>query len=115
MALVRAAVDRLTELGAIAEECSLPNTDYALAAYYIIAPAECSSNLSQGDASWRVSACLYRPHGRWSNTHLSCEFGLPVCLAFSKFLYSLSHCCHNSILTSCQFRLPMIAATRTVS
>lgn len=47
--LVRAAVDKMTELGATAEECSLPYTEYALAAYYIIAPAECSSNLARFD------------------------------------------------------------------
>src|SRR5207249_3165441 len=38
--LVRGAADRLCRLGATAEECSLPSTDYALAAYYVIAPAE---------------------------------------------------------------------------
>jgi len=48
-ATVRAAIDRLTELGATAEECSLPTTDYGLAAYYIVAPAECSSNLARFD------------------------------------------------------------------
>lgn len=46
---VRAAIDKLAELGAIVEECSLPYTEYALAAYYIIAPAECSSNLARFD------------------------------------------------------------------
>jgi aspartyl-tRNA(Asn)/glutamyl-tRNA(Gln) amidotransferase subunit A len=30
-------------------ECSLPATEYALAAYYILAPAECSSNLARFD------------------------------------------------------------------
>ncbi|MCS6777453.1 MAG: Asp-tRNA(Asn)/Glu-tRNA(Gln) amidotransferase subunit GatA [Chloroherpetonaceae bacterium] len=48
-ASVRAAADLLANLGAIVEECSLPTTDYALAAYYIIAPAECSSNLARYD------------------------------------------------------------------
>jgi aspartyl-tRNA(Asn)/glutamyl-tRNA(Gln) amidotransferase subunit A len=48
-ALVRTAVDKMTELGGVAEECSLPTTEYALAAYYIIAPAECSSNLARFD------------------------------------------------------------------
>jgi aspartyl-tRNA(Asn)/glutamyl-tRNA(Gln) amidotransferase subunit A len=48
-ASVRAAVDRLCEMGAVADECSLPTTDYALAAYYIIAPAEASSNLARFD------------------------------------------------------------------
>ena len=46
---VRSAIDKLGELGAHVEECSLPNTEYALAAYYIIAPAECSSNLARFD------------------------------------------------------------------
>ena len=48
-ATVRAAIDRLTDLGATAEECSLPYTEHALAAYYILAPAECSSNLARFD------------------------------------------------------------------
>jgi aspartyl-tRNA(Asn)/glutamyl-tRNA(Gln) amidotransferase subunit A len=48
-ATVRAAIDRLTELGATAEECSLPYTEYGLAAYYILAPAEASSNLARFD------------------------------------------------------------------
>lgn len=46
---VRAAVDRFVELGAHAEECSLPTTEYCLAAYYIVAPAEASSNLARYD------------------------------------------------------------------
>ncbi|MGC8667309.1 MAG: Asp-tRNA(Asn)/Glu-tRNA(Gln) amidotransferase subunit GatA [Chthonomonadales bacterium] len=48
-ATVRQAVDVLCELGAAAEECSLPHTDYALEAYYILAPAEASSNLARYD------------------------------------------------------------------
>jgi aspartyl-tRNA(Asn)/glutamyl-tRNA(Gln) amidotransferase subunit A len=48
-ALVRQAIDTLCELGATAEECSLPSTEHALASYYIIAPAEASSNLARFD------------------------------------------------------------------
>ncbi|MHB8926147.1 MAG: Asp-tRNA(Asn)/Glu-tRNA(Gln) amidotransferase subunit GatA [Bacillota bacterium] len=48
-AAVRKAIDILTGLGATAEECSLPNTDHALSAYYIIAPAEASANLARYD------------------------------------------------------------------
>ena len=46
---VRAALDVLRGLGAELDEVSLPHTDYGLAAYYIIAPAECSANLARYD------------------------------------------------------------------
>ena len=46
---VRAALDVLRDLGAELGEVSLPHTDYGLAAYYIIAPAECSANLARYD------------------------------------------------------------------
>ena len=48
-AAVRVAIARLADLGATVEEVSLPNTDYGLAVYYIIAPAEASSNLARYD------------------------------------------------------------------
>lgn len=43
------SIDKLVQLGAVAEEVSMPNTDYAMPAYYIIAPAEASSNLARYD------------------------------------------------------------------
>ncbi len=46
---VRAAAAKLEELGAVVEECSLPYTRYAMPAYYLIAPAEASSNLGRYD------------------------------------------------------------------
>jgi len=46
---VRAAVDRLGALGASVDAVSLPHAEYALSAYYLIAPAECSSNLARFD------------------------------------------------------------------
>jgi aspartyl-tRNA(Asn)/glutamyl-tRNA(Gln) amidotransferase subunit A len=46
---VRDAVDRLAGLGATVGETSLPQTDYALSAYYLIAPSEASSNLARYD------------------------------------------------------------------
>jgi aspartyl-tRNA(Asn)/glutamyl-tRNA(Gln) amidotransferase subunit A len=46
---VREAIDRLERLGATVEECVLPSFEYALSAYYLIAPAECSSNLARYD------------------------------------------------------------------
>jgi aspartyl-tRNA(Asn)/glutamyl-tRNA(Gln) amidotransferase subunit A len=44
-----AAVRELEGLGVEVEEVSLPHTRYALAAYYIIAPAEASANLARFD------------------------------------------------------------------
>ncbi|HEC36451.1 MAG TPA: Asp-tRNA(Asn)/Glu-tRNA(Gln) amidotransferase subunit GatA, partial [Anaerolineae bacterium] len=48
-AAVRAALDQLADLGAEVIEVSLPHTDYALPAYYLIAPAEASANLARYD------------------------------------------------------------------
>jgi aspartyl-tRNA(Asn)/glutamyl-tRNA(Gln) amidotransferase subunit A len=49
-AAVRAAIDRATELGAEVGECSLPRSvDNGLACYYLVAPAEASSNLARYD------------------------------------------------------------------
>ncbi|HVM10936.1 MAG TPA: Asp-tRNA(Asn)/Glu-tRNA(Gln) amidotransferase subunit GatA [Actinomycetota bacterium] len=46
---VEGAIERLAGLGAEIGEASLPNAEYALSAYYLIAPAECSSNLARYD------------------------------------------------------------------
>jgi aspartyl-tRNA(Asn)/glutamyl-tRNA(Gln) amidotransferase subunit A len=43
------AVTLLTELGATVVEVSCPHFEYALPAYYLIAPSECSSNLARFD------------------------------------------------------------------
>ena len=48
-AAVRAAIERLAELGAEVEEVSLPHTKYSLPTYYLIAPAEASANLARYD------------------------------------------------------------------
>jgi aspartyl-tRNA(Asn)/glutamyl-tRNA(Gln) amidotransferase subunit A len=48
-AAVEAAIERLGRLGATFEDVTLPHADYALSAYYILAPAECSSNLARYD------------------------------------------------------------------
>ncbi len=46
---IMAAIDKLAGMGAVIEEVSLPHTEYALATYYLIAPAEASSNLARYD------------------------------------------------------------------
>ena len=46
---VRNAIATCRELGARTVDISLPHTEYGIAAYYIIAPAEASSNLARYD------------------------------------------------------------------
>lgn len=46
---VKAAVKQLEALGAEVVEISLPNTDYAISTYYLIAPAEAATNLARYD------------------------------------------------------------------
>ncbi len=48
-AAVKAALKQLEDLGAELIEVSLPHTEYALATYYITAPAEASANLARYD------------------------------------------------------------------
>jgi aspartyl-tRNA(Asn)/glutamyl-tRNA(Gln) amidotransferase subunit A len=48
-ARVREAVVALEAAGAFVEEVSLPHTEYGLATYYIVAPAEASANLARYD------------------------------------------------------------------
>ena len=48
-ASVEAAFRVLEAQGATLQEVSLPSTDVALSVYYVIAPAECSSNLARYD------------------------------------------------------------------
>ena len=48
-AAVEAAIAELKKLGAIPVEVSLPNSQLAIPVYYVLAPAEASSNLSRFD------------------------------------------------------------------
>ncbi|WP_035060303.1 Asp-tRNA(Asn)/Glu-tRNA(Gln) amidotransferase subunit GatA [Andreprevotia chitinilytica] len=48
-AAIETAIAELKKLGATVVEISLPNTKLAIPAYYVIAPAEASSNLSRFD------------------------------------------------------------------
>jgi len=48
-AAFQATLDALAADGAAISELSLPSTEYALSAYYLIAPAECSANLARFD------------------------------------------------------------------
>ena len=47
--LMKNALARIEELGGSVERVSLATTDHGVATYYLIAPAECSSNLARFD------------------------------------------------------------------
>jgi aspartyl-tRNA(Asn)/glutamyl-tRNA(Gln) amidotransferase subunit A len=46
---IEAAIKEYEKLGAVIQEISLPNSSLSVPAYYVIAPAECSSNLARYD------------------------------------------------------------------
>ena len=46
---VSAAIEEFKKLGATVTDITLPNTHLSVPAYYVVAPAECSSNLSRFD------------------------------------------------------------------
>lgn len=46
---IEAAIKEYEKMGAIIQEISIPNTGLSVPAYYVIAPAECSSNLARYD------------------------------------------------------------------
>ncbi len=46
---IEAAIEELKKLGAEIKEVSLPNSALSVPVYYVVAPAECSSNLSRFD------------------------------------------------------------------
>jgi aspartyl-tRNA(Asn)/glutamyl-tRNA(Gln) amidotransferase subunit A len=47
--IIEDGIKELEKLGAICKEIELPNTELSIPAYYVVAPAECSSNLSRFD------------------------------------------------------------------
>lgn len=47
--VIEASIKEYEKLGAVITEISLPNTELSVPAYYVIAPAECSSNLARYD------------------------------------------------------------------
>ncbi len=94
---VRQAIDVLRELGATTERLSLPTTPYALAAYYLVAPAEASSNLARYDG---VKYGLRVPGGRdlidMSGRTRAAGFGAEVKRRIMLGTYALSAGYHDA-------------------
>jgi aspartyl-tRNA(Asn)/glutamyl-tRNA(Gln) amidotransferase subunit A len=65
---VWAGIHKLEELGASYEETSLPTLEYSLAAYYIIAMSEASSNLARYDGI-RYGYRVDRAEGNWETVY----------------------------------------------
>ncbi|MCZ6804520.1 MAG: Asp-tRNA(Asn)/Glu-tRNA(Gln) amidotransferase subunit GatA [Proteobacteria bacterium] len=57
--LIETGIKELEKLGATCTEIELPNTELSIPAYYVVAPAECSSNLSRFDGVRFGYRCKY--------------------------------------------------------
>lgn len=66
--------EAMAQQGAEVVEVSLPHTQYALPAYYILAPAEASSNLSRYDGLRYGKAPITLPPPKllWVSRHQCC-------------------------------------------
>ena len=76
VARTRAAAEALAAEGAKVEEVSVPRAVYGLSAYYLIAPAEASSNLARYDGV-RYGLRLEDPSGRVTSPTCTCAPGQP--------------------------------------
>ncbi len=65
---VWAGIHKLGELGASYEETTLPTLEYSLAAYYIVAMSEASSNLARYDGL-RYGYRVDRDEGNWEKVY----------------------------------------------
>jgi aspartyl-tRNA(Asn)/glutamyl-tRNA(Gln) amidotransferase subunit A len=89
---VRAAVAALAAAGAEIIEIDLPHTDYGLATYYIIAPAEASANLARYDGV-RYGHSVREPGGDYIADYLATRgsgFGAEVKRRLMLGTYALS-------------------------
>jgi aspartyl-tRNA(Asn)/glutamyl-tRNA(Gln) amidotransferase subunit A len=89
---VEQALQQLRELGAVSVEVSLPNSALSVPAYYVIAPAEASSNLSRFDGvRYGYRSSHYRDlREMYSNTRAE-GFGPEVKRRILIGTYVLSH------------------------
>ena len=91
-AAVQAAVHELEKLGASAVDVTLPNIDLAVPVYYVIAPAEASSNLARFDGvRYGHRAAEYADLTDMYNKTRSQGFGAEVKRRILVGTYVLSH------------------------
>jgi aspartyl-tRNA(Asn)/glutamyl-tRNA(Gln) amidotransferase subunit A len=90
--LIRDAVARLAQAGAEIIDVDLPHTDYGLATYYIVAPAEASANLARYDGV-RYGHSVREPGGDYIADYLATRgsgFGAEVKRRIMLGTYALS-------------------------
>jgi len=90
--LIHDAVNRLATAGADIVDIDLPHTDYGLATYYIVAPAEASANLARYDGV-RYGHSIREPGGDYIADYLATRgsgFGAEVKRRIMLGTYALS-------------------------
>ncbi|MEI2415281.1 Asp-tRNA(Asn)/Glu-tRNA(Gln) amidotransferase subunit GatA [Orrella sp. JC864] len=107
---VEAALAEFEKLGAVRVPISLPRTDLAIPAYYVIAPAEASSNLSRYDGvRYGHRAASYRDLAEMTSRSRAEGFGPEVQRRILVGTYVLSHGYYDAYYLQAQRLRRMIA------
>jgi aspartyl-tRNA(Asn)/glutamyl-tRNA(Gln) amidotransferase subunit A len=110
LAATRAALAELEKLGAALVEVSLPRTELSIPVYYIIAPAEASSNLSRFDGvRYGHRAAQYKDLNDMYRKSRSEGFGTEVKRRIMIGAYVLSHGYYDAYYLQAQKLRRMIA------
>jgi aspartyl-tRNA(Asn)/glutamyl-tRNA(Gln) amidotransferase subunit A len=110
LAATRAALAELEQLGATLVEVSLPRTELSIPVYYIIAPAEASSNLSRFDGvRYGHRAAQYKDLNDLYRKSRSEGFGTEVKRRIMIGAYVLSHGYYDAYYLQAQKLRRMIA------
>ncbi len=108
---VQASLQELQKLGATLVEVSLPNAGLAIAAYYVIAPAEASSNLSRFDGvRYGHRAAEYGDLAEMYSKSRAEGFGAEVKRRILIGTYVLSHGYYDAYYVKAQKLRRLIAA-----
>jgi aspartyl-tRNA(Asn)/glutamyl-tRNA(Gln) amidotransferase subunit A len=110
LSAVRTALAELEKLGATLVDVSLPRTELSIPVYYIIAPAEASSNLSRYDGvRYGHRAKAYKDLGEMYRASRSEGFGPEVKRRIMIGTYVLSHGYYDAYYLQAQKLRRMIA------